>query len=110
MDSPADVSTTGIRIIPFNNVQFLIPFSTYLCTMQFSSGLLENAVNEFAKLPGIGKNGIAAGFTPVETGTGKVNAFGETIMRMRRELNSASVVIMLRILIHNTICMMRRRN
>jgi recombination protein RecR len=33
----------------------LVPCPLYLRTMQFSSSLLENAVNEFAKLPGIGK-------------------------------------------------------
>jgi recombination protein RecR len=32
-----------------------IPHLVYLRTMQFSSSLLENAVNEFARLPGIGK-------------------------------------------------------
>jgi len=41
--------------------------------MQFSSSLLENAVNEFAKLPGIGK-------------TKEVGQFSEVIARMRSEI------------------------
>ncbi len=32
-----------------------MPILYYLCAMIFSSSLLENAVNEFSRLPGIGK-------------------------------------------------------
>ncbi len=53
--------------------------------MQFSSGLLENAVNEFAKLPGIGKKtALRLVLHLLKLEPEKVNAFGETIMRMRQ--------------------------
>ncbi|MFT3826522.1 MAG: recombination mediator RecR [Chitinophagaceae bacterium] len=55
--------------------------------MQFSSGLLENAVNEFAKLPGIGKKtALRLVLHLLKQEPEKVNAFGETIMRMRQEI------------------------
>ena len=55
--------------------------------MQFSSSLLENAVNEFAKLPGIGKKTALRMVLHLlkqdETAT---ENFSETIARMRREI------------------------
>ena len=55
--------------------------------MQFSSSLLENAVNEFAKLPGIGKKTALRMVLHLlkqdETAT---ENFSETIARMRRDI------------------------
>ena len=55
--------------------------------MQFSSSLLENAVNEFAKLPGIGKKTALRMVLHLlkqdETAT---ESFSETIARMRRDI------------------------
>lgn len=55
--------------------------------MQFSSSLLENAVNEFAKLPGIGKKtALRLVLHLLKQDTGDVTHFGETIARMRAEI------------------------
>lgn len=55
--------------------------------MQFSSSLLENAVNEFSRLPGIGKKtALRLVLHLLKTDPGKVTAFGETVIRMRNEI------------------------
>ena len=55
--------------------------------MQFSSSLLENAVNEFAKLPGIGKKtALRLVLQLLKTEPGKVTAFGEAIIKMREQI------------------------
>src|SRR3954470_24040811 len=55
--------------------------------MQFSSSLLENAVNEFAKLPGIGKKtALRLVLQLLKTEPGKVAAFGEAIIKMREQI------------------------
>lgn len=55
--------------------------------MQFASALLENAVNEFAKLPGIGKKtALRLVLHLLRSDPGKVTAFGETIMKMRNDI------------------------
>jgi recombination protein RecR len=55
--------------------------------MQFSSSLLENAVNEFAKLPGIGKKtALRLVLHLLKQPTGEVQHFGEVIARMRSEI------------------------
>jgi recombination protein RecR len=55
--------------------------------MQFSSSLLENAVNEFAKLPGIGKKtALRMVLHLLRQDAGTVNHFSETIARMRSEI------------------------
>jgi len=55
--------------------------------MQFSSSLLENAVNEFAKLPGIGKKtALRLVLQLLKTDPEKVEAFGESILKMRKEI------------------------
>jgi recombination protein RecR len=55
--------------------------------MQFSSSLLENAVNEFAKLPGIGKKtALRLVLHLLKQNTGDVNNFSEVIARMRSEI------------------------
>ena len=63
------------------------PLMAYLCIMQFSSALLENAVNEFAKLPGIGKKtALRLVLHLLKTDPSIVQGFGETLIRMRQEI------------------------
>lgn len=55
--------------------------------MQFSSALLENAVNEFAKLPGIGKKtALRLVLHLLKQNPAEVAHFGEAIARMRSEI------------------------
>ncbi len=55
--------------------------------MQFSSSLLENAVNEFAKLPGIGKKtALRMVLHLLKQDEETTENFSETIARMRREI------------------------
>jgi recombination protein RecR len=55
--------------------------------MQFSSSLLENAVNEFAKLPGIGrKTALRLVLHLLKQEPAEVEQFGEVISRMRSEI------------------------
>ncbi|MDF2383739.1 recombination protein RecR [Nostoc ellipsosporum NOK] len=55
--------------------------------MQFSSSLLENAVTEFAKLPGIGKKtALRLVLHLLRQDVGEVEHFGEIVARMRREI------------------------
>lgn len=55
--------------------------------MQFSSALLENAVNEFARLPGIGrKTALRLVLHLLKQEPSEVEKFGEVISRMRAEI------------------------
>jgi recombination protein RecR len=55
--------------------------------MQFSSSLLENAVNEFAKLPGIGKKtALRMVLHLLKHDEETTENFSETIIRMRRDI------------------------
>lgn len=55
--------------------------------MVFSSTLLENAVNEFAKLPGIGrKTALRLVLHLIKKEQAEVKNFGEAITRMREEI------------------------
>lgn len=55
--------------------------------MQFSSLLLENAVNEFAKLPGIGKKtALRLVLHLLKQDTGEVAHFSEVMSKMRAEI------------------------
>lgn len=55
--------------------------------MQFSSSLLENAVNEFSRLPGIGKKtALRLVLHLLKTDPEKVSALGEAVIRMRKEI------------------------
>ncbi|HMC98983.1 MAG TPA: recombination mediator RecR [Ferruginibacter sp.] len=55
--------------------------------MQFSSSLLENAVSEFAKLPGIGKKtALRLVLHLLKQNTGDVSNFSDVIARMRNEI------------------------
>ena len=55
--------------------------------MIFSSSLLENAVNEFAKLPGIGKKtALRLVLTSLKKDVDEVTVFSEAILKLRRKL------------------------
>ena len=59
--------------------------------MIFSSSLLENAVNEFAKLPGIGKKtALRLVLHLIKQDTAEVARFSEIIARMRNEIKFCS--------------------
>lgn len=56
--------------------------------MVFSSSLLENAVNEFTKLPGIGKKtALRLVLHLLKKEEGEVEKFGETIIKLRKEIH-----------------------
>lgn len=60
--------------------------------MIFSSALIENAVNEFAKLPGIGKKtALRLVLHLLKQDVPAVNHFGETLNRMRSEIKFCAV-------------------
>jgi recombination protein RecR len=55
--------------------------------MQFSSALLENAVNEFARLPGIGKKtALRLVLHLLKMEAPLVQGFGDTLTKMRQEI------------------------
>jgi len=59
--------------------------------MNFSSSLIEGAVNEFSKLPGIGKKtAIRLVLHLLKQDTGNVQHFSEVIAKMRKEINYCS--------------------
>ncbi|RLD59717.1 MAG: recombination protein RecR [Bacteroidetes bacterium] len=59
---------------------------------QFSSKLLENAVNEFAKLPGIGrKTALRLVLHLLRQDVEQVNMFGEAIIKLRNEVKHCKV-------------------
>ncbi|MEO9069710.1 MAG: recombination mediator RecR [Ginsengibacter sp.] len=63
----------------------------YLCGMIFSSTLLESAVKEFAKLPGIGKKtALRLVLHLLKKETDDVKMFSEAIIKMREEINFCS--------------------
>jgi recombination protein RecR len=59
--------------------------------MIFSSSLLENAVNEFAKLPGIGKKtALRLVLHLIKKEVGEVQNFSEAVQKMREEIKFCS--------------------
>jgi recombination protein RecR len=63
----------------------------YFCFMIFSSSLLENAVNEFAKLPGIGKKtALRLVLHLIKQDAEEVNQFSNIIAKMRNEIKFCS--------------------
>lgn len=59
--------------------------------MIFSSSLLENAVNEFAKLPGIGKKtALRLVLHLIRQDAGEVSRFSDSIAKMRNEIKFCS--------------------
>ncbi|MGO4294059.1 recombination mediator RecR [Chitinophaga sp. RAB17] len=60
--------------------------------MIFSSALIENAVNEFAKLPGIGKKtALRLVLHLLKQETAQVEQFGDVIARMRQQIRFCNV-------------------
>jgi recombination protein RecR len=60
--------------------------------MIFSSALIENAVNEFAKLPGIGKKtALRLVLHLLKQETAQVEQFGDVISRMRQQIQFCQV-------------------
>ncbi len=63
----------------------------YLYAMIFSSSLLENAVNEFARLPGIGKKtALRLVLHLIKQDADKVTQFSDIISKMRNEIKFCS--------------------
>ena len=61
--------------------------ATYLYKMQLPSALLENAVIQFSKLPGIGKKtALRLVLHLMKQDLNEVQFFGETIAKMRRDI------------------------
>lgn len=61
-------------------------------TQQFSSTLLENAVNEFAKLPGIGrKTALRLVLHLLKQSEFDVEVFGNTFIQLRKEIQYCTV-------------------
>ena len=58
-----------------------------MSAQQFSSYLLENAVNEFAKLPGIGrKTALRLVLHLLKQSESEVNTFGSAFIQLRKEI------------------------
>src|SRR5579871_1753629 len=69
------------------NYQLSFIHSPLHLRMVFSSSLLENAVNEFAKLPGIGKKtALRLVLHLIKQDASEVTYFSETIAKMREEI------------------------
>src|ERR1700692_4494280 len=66
--------------------------NTYLYTMNFSSKLLEDAVAEFAKLPGIGqKTALRLVLHLLNQDKGDVERFSAAISKLRNEIQFCQV-------------------
>ena len=62
--------------------------------MQFSSQLLENAVNEFSKLPGIGKKtALRLVLHLLKQEENNVQQFSEVIAKMRNEIKFCQRIV-----------------
>jgi len=78
-----------VNLIYTRQVSLTIHYSqlTIFVPMQFSSALLENAVNEFAKLPGIGKKtALRLVLHLLKQNENDVTRFSEVIAKMRNEI------------------------
>jgi len=63
-----------------------------MSTQQFSSSLLENAVNEFARLPGIGrKTALRLVLHLLKQSEHEVEAFGNAFIHLRKEIQYCKV-------------------
>jgi recombination protein RecR len=61
--------------------------NVYLCSMNFSSKLLENAVNEFSRLPGIGqKTALRLVLHLLEQPEEDVSRFSDSLVRLKSEI------------------------
>jgi len=60
---------------------------TYFCAMNFSSKLLEDAVNEFSKLPGVGqKTALRLVLHLLNKEQEEVNQFGNTFIKLKQQI------------------------
>lgn len=76
-----------------NNLYFLCGgggrfcFPLYFCKMNFSSRLLENAVNEFSRLPGVGqKTALRLVLHLLSQSEEDVNRFSNALSRLKKEI------------------------
>ncbi len=64
----------------------------YICTMNFSSRLLENAVNEFSKLPGVGqKTALRLVLHLLNQSAQEVEHFSNALTRLKEEIRFCNV-------------------
>ena len=69
------------------DLSFIYKIAQYLCLMQISSSLLENAVTEFARLPGIGKKtALRLVLHLIKQSPEDVQRFTSTIDRVKKDL------------------------
>jgi recombination protein RecR len=63
----------------------------YFCIMNFSSKLLEDAVNEFSKLPGVGqKTALRLVLHLLNKEQEEVNQFGNTFIKLKQQIKHCS--------------------
>jgi recombination protein RecR len=80
------MTRTGLRATSSAN-NFKPLTLPYLCPMQFASSLLESAVTELARLPGIGKKtALRLALHLLKQSPAEVQQFSDTIARMRNEI------------------------
>jgi recombination protein RecR len=81
----------------FAHKQFALQYSTQLLSttfrsMNFPSKHIEDSVNEFSKLPGIGKKtALRLVLHLLKQEVKEVEQFGETIIRMRKDIKSCQI-------------------
>ena len=86
-----DKKFPGITYIPRQQKEAQLPPLTYICRMIFSSTILENAVNEFARLPGIGKKtALRLVLHLIKQSPAEVQQFTEAIDGMKKETSVCS--------------------
>lgn len=91
MRSGACLVNWNESIINYPLFHYPLPVPLYLCFMIFSSSLLENAVNEFAKLPGIGKKtALRLVLHLIKQDVNEVSQFSDIIATMRKEIKFCS--------------------
>jgi recombination protein RecR len=89
--SPELQKVPATKNYPLPHYQLSIKITIYLCAMIFSSSLLENAVNEFARLPGIGKKtALRLVLHLIKQDVTDVTRFSEAISLMREEIKFCS--------------------
>lgn len=72
--------------------QATIKHFVYFCGMNFSSKLLEDAVNEFSRLPGVGqKTALRLVLHLLSKETEEVEQFGNSVIRLKKEIKQCQV-------------------
>src|SRR4030043_158109 len=73
-------------------IGLILSKTLYMSFTQFPSRLLEDAVNEFASLPGIGrKTAFRLVMNLLRRDSGEVRRFGESIIRLHEEIHYCKV-------------------